>query len=232
MGIFSRKRRGNRESADLSSSQLDSVDLATGKDPEDSQITADDDSIVLSPRSSDAGPLDAESLSELPTDGYADLGIVRFHPVSGMQMNMPQNQEPYSPLTFIIANAALQVTVFACPKGEDGRLKRYEDITQAYEGSDSTVTQVETRYGTELHVSTPVTAPDGRAGVGVVRILLVGGHRWVAQLVIHGAAVDLDSAAAKLIDDFIDSLIIVRGSNPAAPYSILLPQNPAEFQQV
>ena len=171
------------------------------------------------------GPESVAPGTELP--GYIDMGAIQIKPVEGIQVNLPQENPPYEYITFLIAGSALQIAIRSCPRSDDGWAERKKQVKEAYIEEGFKVDSTESRYGEDLVVEIPVNTPDGRKGVGQIRFAGVSGDRWVAQLAFHGAAVDPDSDAAKIIDGFVDSLKVVRGQDPMPPYvplTISLPE--------
>ncbi|OKL45984.1 hypothetical protein BSR29_08365 [Boudabousia liubingyangii] len=214
MGLFSRKK---------SATEAETIAPSASTEATSETVEAEESTPAVGPQE-----LKPEELLE---GGFADLGVLKIRPVEGMQVNLPSENPPFEFITFIIGNSAVQISVFAAPKTSGTWEDRREQIIAAYEEQGLTVREGKSRYGTDVLVDLPVETPDGRVGTGTIRFAGASGPRWVAQFGFHGPAVDPESAAAKMIDEFLDQVRIERGNAPHPPFTPLPITLPMEHEE-
>ncbi|AOZ72676.1 hypothetical protein BK816_04710 [Boudabousia tangfeifanii] len=212
MGLFSRKSKAKTEP-----NEPETAETVAGKLPEEDERPKLETPFVPD---NTVGPKSLGLGEEIP-DGYGDLGILKIKAVPGMQVNLgseDETQPPFHQATFLIQNSAVQVTVFAIPKGEDGWQKIKSQLAEMFADRNYLVKERETRYGQELFVEAEVRTPDGRLGVTQMRVAGVTGERWACQFTVYGPAVDPESESAQKLDEFLDEMLISRGNTPMPPY--------------
>jgi hypothetical protein len=169
------------------------------------------------------GPYDIDEVARLPEDNPKTLNlgalILRNLDDVNVQVEVDQGTGVGLGATIVGDNAAVQVHAFAAPRTmgiwDEMRREMAADATKR----GGTATELEGPYGTELKVSLPVTAPDGRQGRQITRLVGVDGPRWMLRGAFVGKAAE--PGAVPRLDEAFRDIIVVRGKDPMAPTDLL-----------
>ena len=170
------------------------------------------------------------------SSGYVDMGSLLIPAIPGMQLRtqLADDQRTVLRALIVLGASGLQISVAAAPRSggvwEDLRTQ----IAQGMQADGATVTEVETRYGTELHADMLVTLPDGSRATSRMRVIGAEGPRWFARIDVLGpAAQSLEDGAE--VEKVIDRLVVVRDSEPRARLDLLplhVPEGAVEVPNV
>lgn len=163
------------------------------------------------------------TLGEVNTSmGYIDMGSVLLPSVKGMQLRteMAADGKSVVRVLVVLGDSGLQISAAAAPRSGGVWDEVRAQIAQGLLADGGTVTEVDSRYGVELHADVPVTLPDGRAGSSRMRIIGREGPRWFSRIDILGPAAVNESLGREL-ERVIDRIVIARDSHPRARLELL-----------
>lgn len=172
------------------------------------------------------GPFDIEEVDlEADDEHRLDLGTLVLTPFENMQLQLQVDQAKEHVQAFLVGDgaSAMEVALFAGPTRTSMLNEIRSEIVKATEAQDGTIEVVQGPFGAELRRRLPVTDPEGRPAIHLSRTWLVGGPGWVLRGVLMGkAALEPDNEDADLkLFEFFANLVVRRGSEPAAPGSLL-----------
>lgn len=198
-----------------------------GKHPQSEALAGQDEWIALDEAfDRDWGPFDIEEV-DLEADDVKriDLGSIVVTPFPKMQMQLQVDKSKEKVQSILVADgtSALEVAVFAAPMRTSIVPETRAEIITATERSQGTVEVVPGPFGAELRRRLPVKDQEGNPAVHVSRTWLVEGPGWVLRGVLMGrAAMQPDDEELQLtLFEFFSNLVVRRGSQPAAPGSLL-----------
>lgn len=200
------------------------TDKSTPKQPDWEALEADFDRAE--------GPFDISEV-DLEADDVEriDLGTVVITPFPDMKLQMQVNQASEKVQALVVSNeeSALEVAVFAAPLRTSMLDEIRQEVIRATQSENGRIAAAKGPFGAELRRKVPVTDSKGNPAMRVSRTWLVQGPGWVVRGVLVGkAATEPNNEAAQLsLFEFFSNLVVNRGSEPAAPGTLLhlnLPQ--------
>lgn len=174
----------------------------------------------------DWGPFDIEEV-DLDADDTKrlDLGTIVVTPFDNMKMQLQVDKTKQKVQAILVADgeSAIEVAAFAGPMRTSLIPEIREEIIAATEREKGRVQVVRGPFGAELRRRLPVTDPKGNPAIHVSRTWLVSGPGWVLRGVLMGRAAlePQDREAQVTLFEFFSNLVVRRGTNPAAPGSLL-----------
>lgn len=224
MGLFSRK---SKQSA---SSRLEDDEKAEGKSA-DSGSSPDADAKKESqreagmdnqPKGLPDGPLDISQIAEDKLSDYADFGVFMVPVIPGLVIHpdSPMNENNFGSLTMQYGKAAVELLAVAAPKSQ----RLWGDLRKEIRGETTkqgnTCEERNGSFGTELLAQLAVQTANGQHGHVQVRYCGVDGPNWFVRLVFNGV-VSPEDTDLQALEKAVKSLVVVRGSNPMTPRSII-----------
>lgn len=197
-------------------------------DAEQAPIDDIDELTLRRPR----GPWDREETTvDAEEEGYIDLGGLLVHGVDGIELRLQVADQEGTIAAVLLAgpDSGLEVRAFAAPRNggiwDDVR----QDIAAEAVRRGGTASEIDGEFGTELSLSVPVQAPDGRQAVQPSRIVGVEGPRWLLRGTFLGRSALEPDPEGPLESAFRD-IIVVRGNDPMAPRETIHMRMPPEAQ--
>lgn len=172
------------------------------------------------------GPFDIDEVDlEADDVNRIDLGPLVITPFEGMtlQLQVDDAREHVQSIMFGDGASALEVALFAGPRTSSMLAEVRDEITQASESAGGQVALHEGPFGVELRRSQPMTDSEGRPALQLSRTWLAGGPGWIIRGVLVGkAALEPDNEdAAIALQECFANLVVRRGTQPAAPGSLI-----------
>ncbi|HIW98909.1 MAG TPA: DUF3710 domain-containing protein [Candidatus Nesterenkonia stercoripullorum] len=171
-------------------------------------------------------PRDVAELSS--TKGFLDFGglLIPASPQQKVRLDIDQKTKRVVALTITLGQASIQLQPFSAPKSGGTWEEVRQQIADSVKTQKGRIKEVDGRFGRELAARVPTTLKDGRQGWRVARFIGFEGPRWFLRGVVGGRGA-IDSAAAREVEDFFASVVVVRGEDPLPPRE-LLPLRPPE----
>ncbi len=171
-------------------------------------------------------PRDVAELSS--TKGFLDFGglLIPASPQQKVRLDIDQKTKRVVALTITLGQASIQLQPFSAPKSGGTWEEVRQQIADSVKTQKGRIKEVDGRFGKELAARVPTTLKDGRQGWRVARFIGFEGPRWFLRGVVGGRGA-IDSAAAREVEDFFASVVVVRGEDPLPPRE-LLPLRPPE----
>ncbi len=172
------------------------------------------------------GPFDIDEV-DLDADDVKriDLGRMVLTPFPKMTMQLQVDQQKERVQAILVGDgfSAMEVAVFAGPAKSSMLDEIREEIIAATKRAGGRVEVVAGPFGAEMRRRLPVKDAAGNPAVHVSRTWLVSGPGWVLRAVVMGrAALEPDNEDAQLaLYEFFANLVVRRGTEPAAPGSLL-----------
>jgi hypothetical protein len=217
--IFSRQRSGRHAKADGPRRAADRQEPA-GSEADPDPVTS---AVTSTPSLTDSqgiGPFDA---SDAPPGGRLDLGALEVPAVEGVDLRVQADQDGViQQVVLVHGDSALQLGVFAAPKGEGIWDEVRDEIRKSLSDDGVTAEEQIGDYGTELRAR--VRTPEGLTDL---RFVGVDGPRWMVRGVYQGP-VAVDPAAATPLVACLRGLVVNRGpeAKPVRePLMLRLPQD-------
>ncbi|MFV0425724.1 MAG: DUF3710 domain-containing protein [Beutenbergiaceae bacterium] len=197
-----------------------------GRDPSADEDALDGDESEVPTR----GPWDSDHMPDL--DGRVDLGALRVPTRSGMAIRMEQERKTKRivAVNLVLDGSGLQVQAFAAPRSSGLWEDLRGEIADMVAKQGGSVTEQGGPFGIELVARLPAQTPDGRKGYRPARFIGVDGPRWFLRGVITGRAA-AEGEAARVIEEVLADIVVVRGSDARAPRDLLtlhMPGKPGE----
>ncbi|MDH2424288.1 DUF3710 domain-containing protein [Sphaerisporangium sp. TRM90804] len=171
----------------------------------------------------ESGPWDADEAH--PDIERVDLGGMKLPIGPGFEVQLNVAGDQIVGAVVLVDESALQVHAFAAPKKtgiwDEVRAELARELTAA----GGSCEQSEGPFGPELAAR---INQDGT--VQPVRFIGVDGPRWFLRGVITGRAV-VDAEAAKVLEEVLRDIVVVRGDQPMAPKEPIELRLPAEARQ-
>lgn len=186
----------------------------------------------------DWGPFDIDEV-DLEADAdevkRLDLGTVVLTPFEGMTLQLQVNKEQSTVQSLLVGDgqSALEVGVFAGPAKSSMVEEIRSEIIRVTLQQKGRIEIVEGPFGAELRRALPVTDSNGNPAMHVSRTWLVGGPGWVLRGVLLGKATfePGNEEIQVALQEFFSNLVVRRGTDPAAPGSLLPMKVPQQNQQ-
>lgn len=233
--IFGRKRdtaEPNDEVEELAADEAvdaDEVDEDIADDVDDADDETDDAELWAewdAEFDRDEGPFDIDEV-DLDADDVnrIDLGSLVITPFEKMTMQLQVDKAQEKVQAILVADgaSAMEVALFAGPSRTSMLPEIREEIIAATEREKGRVEVVRGPFGAEVRRRLPVTDPNGNPAMHVSRTWLVGGPGWVLRGVVMGKAAlaPEDEDAQLSLFELFSNLVVRRGTEPAAPGSLL-----------
>ncbi len=185
----------------------------------------------------DWGPFDIDEV-ELEADAdevkRLDLGTLVLTPFEGMTLQLQVNKETNKVQSLLVGDgqSALEVGVFAGPAKSSMVDEIRSEIIRVTQQQKGRIELVQGPFGAEVRRALPVTDPNGNPAMHVSRTWLVGGPGWVLRGVLLGKATfePTNKEAQLALEEFFSNLVVRRGTEPAAPGSLLPMTVPQQTQ--
>jgi hypothetical protein len=210
--LFGRRRRDEDEDVPADVARDETEESTEGAEEAEAVSGAD-------PRAN--GPWDE---SEVDGDaGYVDLGALRLRGREGMELRLEVEEASgrVTAATVQIGPSAVHLQAFAAPRSAGIWDEIRSEISAGIAKQGGTVDDVPGVFGRELLARIPVRRPDGRTEQQATRFAGVDGPRWFLRAVFHGNAA-FKQDEAKVLEDVVRDLVVVRGKEPMAPRELLL----------
>jgi hypothetical protein len=171
----------------------------------------------------ESGPWDADESH--PESERVDLGGMLLPIGSGFEVQLNVAGEQIVGAVVLFNESALQVHAFAAPKRSGIWDEVRAELARELTAGGGACEEQEGPFGRELAAE---IKQDG--AMQPVRFIGVDGPRWFLRGVISGRAV-ADPEAAKVLEDVIRDIVVVRGDQPMAPKEPIELRLPAEARQ-
>ena len=157
------------------------------------------------------GPYDDRDAPEDDID-RVDLGALRVPIGEGYDLRVDLNEtQQVISATLAAPEGTMQLGVFAAPRNEGIWDEVRTEIAESLNAQRaSSAREVDGPWGTELHGSLPA---DAGGGVVPVRFIGVDGPRWFLRALLAGPVAD-NAAAAKVFEEALRGVVVVRGTEP------------------
>ncbi|WP_432923941.1 DUF3710 domain-containing protein [Microbispora sp. CA-135349] len=171
------------------------------------------------------GPWDSDD--DYPEAERVDLGGLRLPVGPGFEIQLRVDGDQITGALVLLEGSLLQVQALAAPKRggtwDEVRAELARDVAAA----GGSVEEREGPFGPELAGRAPA---QGQTEPQPVRFLGVDGPRWFLQGVISGPAA-ADPDAARILEDVVRDIVVVRGDEPMPPREAIPLRLPAEARQ-
>jgi Protein of unknown function (DUF3710) len=158
-------------------------------------------------------PTDEETEAE-----FLDLGCLQIplRPDLEIQVDVDTASDTIISITLVLPQSVASVQVFAAATHEDAWPAVRDGIVAGL-AQQHVESKVELgAFGTEIHCVMPTQNDAGDILVQPVRFVGISGPRWFVRATIGGDAATLPEAA-RVMDDFLASIVVVRGDHAMAP---------------
>jgi hypothetical protein len=149
---------------------------------------------------------------------FIDFGclLIPPHPDLEIQVDIDTSSDLVTAISLVFPHSVASIQVFASATNEDAwpsvRDAIVDGLTRQH--VDSTVELG--MFGTEIHCVMPTQNEDGTNIVQPIRFVGIDGPRWFLRAAIGGDAAVLKDAISGM-DDFLATLVVVRGVHAMAP---------------
>ncbi|WP_051297567.1 DUF3710 domain-containing protein [Brevibacterium album] len=169
---------------------------------------------------SENGPFDADE--EASDRHRLDLGALAVPVIDGMQVRLETEDRTDRILAVTLVNgrAAMQLQVFAAPRGEGLWRSVRSEIAESVRKRSGKADELYTDLGHELVSQVPARTKDGRTGVRVTRFAGIDGPRWFLRAVFSGTAVTKAEERAALVD-LLRGAVVRRGDAAMPPRELI-----------
>ncbi|MBE3015153.1 DUF3710 domain-containing protein [Microbispora sp. NEAU-D428] len=173
-----------------------------------------------------AGPWDADD--DYPEAERVDLGGLRLPVGPGFEIQLSMAGDQVDGVIVLVEESALQVNAFAAPKRSGIWDEVRAELAREVVAAGGSAEDRDGPFGPEIAAEVPV---QGQAqGRQPVRYLGVDGPRWFLRAVISGRAA-VDPEAARILEDVVRDIVVVRGDEPMPPREAIQLRLPAEARQ-
>lgn len=239
--IFGRKKRAATEADEAA---VEPVDEVAPEEADDEGEAAEAPSSIEEQAAlwdaafdRDWGPFDIDEV-DLEADAdevkRLDLGTLVLTPFEGMTLQLQVNKETNKVQSLLVGDgqSALEVGVFAGPAKSSMVGEIRSEIIRVTQQQKGRIELVQGPFGAEVRRALPVTDPNGNPAMHVSRTWLVGGPGWVLRGVLLGKATfePTNKEAQLALEEFFSNLVVRRGTEPAAPGSLLPMTVPQQTQ--
>ena len=169
------------------------------------------------------GPWDSAERDVGDDPAYLDFGslLIRGRPGFNLQIPTDDDQGTIGSVVLVTEDSGLELRAFADARSGGLWDAVRADLEEEAERLEGQVEKVDGPFGTELHISVPVTLPDGKKGVQPTRILGIEGPRWMLRATFLGQEA-LEPSDDSLLMNALRDVVVVRGDEPRAPRDALL----------
>jgi hypothetical protein len=149
---------------------------------------------------------------------FIDLGCLRIplRPELEIQVDVDTASDLIVSISLVLPQSIASVQAFAAATHEDAWPTVRDAIVEglSLQHVDSTI--VLGSFGTEIHCVMPTQNDAGDILVQPVRFVGISGPRWFMRATIGGDAASLPEAA-RVMDEILASIVVVRGDHAMAP---------------
>lgn len=185
----------------------------------------------------DWGPFDIDEV-DLDADAEEakrlDLGTLVLTPFEGITLQLQVDKATSKVQSLLVGDgqSALEVAVFAGPAKSSMVGEIRSEMIRATQQQKGRIEIVQGPFGAEIRRALPVKDPQGNPAMHVSRTWLVGGPGWLLRGVLLGKATfePTNEEAQIALQEFFSNLVVRRGSDPAAPGSLLPMTAPQQGQ--
>lgn len=235
--IFGRKKRAATEAEEAGVDTVDEVEAEEAEAADEPSSIEEQAALWDADFDRDWGPFDIDEV-ELEADAdevkRLDLGTLVLTPFEGMTLQLQVNKETNKVQSLLVGDgqSALEVGVFAGPAKSSMVDEIRSEIIRVTQQQKGRIELVQGPFGAEVRRALPVTDPNGNPAMHVSRTWLVGGPGWVLRGVLLGKATfePTNKEAQLALEEFFSNLVVRRGTEPAAPGSLLPMTVPQQTQ--
>lgn len=235
--IFGRKKRAATEAEEAVVDTVDEVEAEEVEAADEPSSIEEQAALWDADFDRDWGPFDIDEV-ELEADAdevkRLDLGTLVLTPFEGMTLQLQVNKETNKVQSLLVGDgqSALEVGVFAGPAKSSMVDEIRSEIIRVTQQQKGRIELVQGPFGAEVRRALPVTDPNGNPAMHVSRTWLVGGPGWVLRGVLLGKATfePTNKEAQLALEEFFSNLVVRRGTEPAAPGSLLPMTVPQQTQ--
>ncbi len=235
--IFGRKKRAATEAEEAVVDTVDEVEAEEAEAADEPSSIEEQAALWDADFDRDWGPFDIDEV-ELEADAdevkRLDLGTLVLTPFEGMTLQLQVNKETNKVQSLLVGDgqSALEVGVFAGPAKSSMVDEIRSEIIRVTQQQKGRIELVQGPFGAEVRRALPVTDPNGNPAMHVSRTWLVGGPGWVLRGVLLGKATfePTNKEAQLALEEFFSNLVVRRGTEPAAPGSLLPMTVPQQTQ--
>ncbi len=229
MGLFDRFKKARPEAAapdaDWASEAVEDVGVPAEAVDTAADAAGEDDEFVVDPKEgprdrAEKGPFDVDD--EVPDRHRLKMGALSVPVLDGMQIRLETEDKTDRVLgvTMVHGKAAMQLQVFAAPRGEGIWKSIRTEIAEGVRRRRGKADELYTDLGNELVCQVPVRAKDGRTGFRVTRFAGIDGPRWFLRAVFSGTAVTEKEPRAELVD-LLRGVVVDRGGEAMPPRELI-----------
>lgn len=219
MGLFSRKHENAQN--DVSEKEISS-NLKHEADSFPSAAGKNAGGQVKKPKILPSGPVDVSQVSEEKLESYADFGAFMIPMIPGLAVHpeSPIDENKFGTLAIQYGKAVVELMAVAAPKSKEIWPEFRKELRGETTKQGNTCEEVCGSFGEELLVQLAVQTATGQRGRVQVRYCGVDGPNWFVRLVFNGI-VDSNDSDLQALEAAVKSLVVVRGSRPMTPRSII-----------
>ena len=175
------------------------------------------------------GPWDVDELDDEVV--RVDLGALRIpgRPGMALRMELDRNTRRVIAANVTLGQSNLQLQAFAAPRTAGLWDEIRAQIGQSVQAQGGAVQETVGPFGKELLALLPVKDAEGKPARRPARFIGADGPRWFVRGVLTGAAV-ADRNAARQMEEYFASIVVVRGTEARPPRELLtltMPGRPA-----
>ena len=175
------------------------------------------------------GPCDVDELDDEVV--RVDLGALRIpgRPGMALRMELDRNTRRVIAANVTLGQSNLQLQAFAAPRTAGLWDEIRAQIGQSVQAQGGAVQETVGPFGKELLALLPVKDAEGKPARRPARFIGADGPRWFVRGVLTGAAV-ADRNAARQMEEYFASIVVVRGTEARPPRELLtltMPGRPA-----
>lgn len=180
------------------------------------------------------GPWDDSEVELDEEDGsYVNLGALAIKGREGVEVRLQADQatQQIQAVMLVAEDGAMELRPFASPRNES----IWDDIRQRLAAEATRrggrAGEVEGPFGTALQMVLPTTAPDGQQGTQTSTVLGIPGPRWLLRVSTFGRPAHKYDASG-LLEQVLQDVVVIRGSQPMSPGESLPLVMPAGARRV
>ncbi len=149
-----------------------------------------------------------------------DAGALWLPTIPGatIQFSVDQRRKIVLGAVYIKDNSALQLQVFAAPKSKGLWEDIRAELISAIAAQGGRSRQVDGEYGPEVLATMPTS---DKTKVNPVRYVGIDGPRWLLRATVTGKGATDSPAAATILHDVLDLVVVSRGQSPHPPRDLL-----------
>ena len=222
--VTSSKGGGEEETTTAPASAEDEIEAPESSD---TQEAADGDgkpapkpARVALVRGEERGPWDVDEIDDDVV--RVDLGALRIpgRPGMALRMELDRNTRRVIAANVTLGQSNLQLQAFAAPRTAGLWDEIRAQIGQSVQAQGGAVQETVGPFGAELLALLPVKDAEGKPARRPARFIGADGPRWFVRGVLTGAAV-ADRTAARQMEEYFSSIVVVRGTEARPPRELL-----------